>query len=154
MSRAGTIVKTLKVMLPDVAIIEKGRTNPPLTAEGTEQQLVVITVEGRDDIVKWKLGLFSAYEYMSEEQQMLHQSIDHHNDDDPPSALPEWANGAIVLVEHGGMASAEHIIKSNEIVPRKGEIIISSAFSDIVWNLLRTELADFVFVYTIKGNLR
>ena len=153
MSRAGTIVETLRIMLHDVGMTEKGRT-PPLTAEGTEQQLVLITVEGWDDIAKWKLGLFSAFKHMSDEQQILHEHIDHYNDDDPPGALPKWANGAIVLVEQGGTAGAEHIIKSNSIVPQKGDIIISSAFSDILWNLLRTELADYIYLYTIKGNLR
>ena len=153
MSRAGTIVERRRIMLHGVGITEKGRTTP-LTVEGTHHQLVLITVDGRDDIVKWKLGLFSAFDNMSEEQQTLHAHIEHDNDEKPPAALPEWAKGAIVLMEKGATSVAEHIIKSNDIVPQKGDIIISPAFTDIVWNLLRTELAEFVFLYTIKGNLR
>ena len=154
MSRAGTIVSTKKIMLPDVSVIERGRTRRPLTAEGTEQQLVVISVEGRDDIVKWKLGLLSAREHMSEDQQVLHQCTGHDPDDERSVALPEWANQAIVLVEQGGMEAAKHIIQSNKTALRKGDIVISSAFSDLIWNLLKTKIHDFVFMYTIKGNLR
>ena len=49
---------------------------------------------------------------------------------------------------------AEKIIKSNGSAPRRGDIIISPIYSDIVWRLLRAELSDFVYLYTIKGNLR
>ena len=88
MSRAGTIVDTHKIKFRNVNVIQRGKTQP-LTAEGTEQHLVVLTVEGRDDIIKWKLGLFAAAEHMSRQQRTLHEHIDHHNDNNPLGALPE-----------------------------------------------------------------
>ena len=154
MSRAGTVVRSHKVMLPGVSVIEVGRTKHALTAEGTEQQLYVITVDGRDDVVKWKLGLLSANKHMSGNQKALHQCTGYDPDGDYPSYSPDWANGAIVLVEQGGLEGAKHIIKSNKIPLRKGDIVVSTAFSDLVKTLLRTELQDFVWMYTIKGNLR
>ena len=51
MSRAGTVVATRKIMLRDVGVTERGRTSP-LTIEGTKHQLVLLTVDGGDDIVK------------------------------------------------------------------------------------------------------
>ena len=96
MSRAGTIVHTMEIRFKNVGVTITGRT-PPLTAEDTEQEWVVVTVEGRDDIVKWKLGLFSSVEHMSVEQKVLHEHIDHCDGEqnleyDPPGFLPDWAN--------------------------------------------------------------
>ena len=153
MNRASTVVATRKILLPDVGVTERGRT-PPLTIEGTKHQLLLITVDGRDDIVKWKLGLFNEFSDLSTDQQRLHEHIEYEDDGALHPALPEWAQGAIVFAEKGAASVAEKIITSNGIVPRRGDIIISPIHTDIVWRLLRAELSDFVYLYTIKGNLR
>ena len=51
MSRSGKVVATRKIMLRDVGVAQKG-TTAPLSIEGTKHQVVLITVDRRDDIVK------------------------------------------------------------------------------------------------------
>ena len=114
----------------------------------------MITVDGRDDIFKWKVGLFRAFSDLPKDQQRLHKHIQYEDDGGQHLALPEFAHGAVVFTEEGAASVAEKIIKSNEIVPRRGDIIISPIYRDVVWRLLRVELSDMVHLYTIKGNLR
>ena len=116
MSRAGTIVDTHRIRFSNVDVFQRGKSQP-FTLEDTEHHIVVITAQGRDDIIKWKLGLFTGSEHMSMQQRTLHEHIDHDNDDNPTGAVPDWANGAIVLVECDSSDEARRILENNNVTP-------------------------------------
>lgn len=160
MSRAGTAVETCKIELQGTEVAERGRS-APLGMRGTDQKAIVISMDGREDVIKWKLGFFTESADMTFGQMQLSKWTQYDKDLGEYPALPKWANGAIVFAADGAEETVKAILKWNNVVPRDGDIILCPVFGSVhtvleqaVNDSLKLALGSFVYLLTIKGNLR